>query len=108
MPDIDFGLAYDFINPADGVPRQLRFARNWAPPGDPRVFDGTGQLVAIADDTRRADHGHTTALSAPDVHLDDVRAALRGWETWAMITDTEVNLAEVRRRIDSAGLGCLR
>ena len=105
MPDIDLGLAYDFLDPADGVPRQLRFQRNWAPPGDPRVFDGTGQLVAIVDDRQRPDDGHTLALSRPGVTFADVAAALEGWETWAMLTDTEVNLAEIRRRIHAAGLG---
>ena len=105
MPDIDLGLAYDFLDPADGVPRQLRFQRNWAPPGDPRVFDGTGQLVAIVDDRQRSDDGHTRALSRPGVAFADIQAALEGWETWAMLTDTEVNLAEIRRRIHAAGLG---
>jgi hypothetical protein len=31
MSDIDLGLAFDFIDPADGVARQLRFSRNLAP-----------------------------------------------------------------------------
>lgn len=105
MPDVDFGLAYDFIDPADGRPRQLRFQRNWAPPGDPRVFDGTGQLIAVVCADRHPDNGHTIAISSPGVGLDDIHTALDGWETWAMITDTEVNLAEIRRRINDAGLG---
>jgi hypothetical protein len=48
MSDIDLGLAFDFIDPAGGVPRQLRFSRNLAPPGDARVCDDSGQLVAVS------------------------------------------------------------
>lgn len=105
MPDIDFGLAYDFIDPADGVPRQLRFQRNWAPAHDPRIFDGTGQLVAIVADAHRPDNGHTLAITRPGVSFAAVEDALRGWETWAMLGDTQVNLAEICRRIHAAGLG---
>lgn len=105
MPDIDFGLAYHFIDPHDGIPRQLRFHRNWAPPGDPRIFDGTGQLVAVIADAQRPDNGHTLAVSRPNVTYADVESALDGWQTWAMIDGTEVNLAEIRRRIHAAGLG---
>lgn len=47
MADIDYALAYDFIDPAEGMARQLRFRRNWEPPGGPGVFGGTGQLVAV-------------------------------------------------------------
>ena len=65
MSDIDFGLGLDFVDPADGVPRQLRFERNWAPPGDPRVFDGTGQLVAVIADGTRPDNGHTYVSPGP-------------------------------------------
>jgi len=104
MPDIDFGLAYEFIDPADGAPRQLRFQRNYAPAGDPRTFDGTGQLIAVVADGRRLDNGHPLAISRPDVPLEAVEAALDGWETWAMVGDTDVNLAEIRRRIHDAGL----
>lgn len=108
MPDVDFGLAYDFIDPADGRPRQLRFQRNWAPPGDPRVFDGTGQLIAVVCADRHPDNGHTIAISRPGVGLDAVNTALGGWETWAAVTRTQYNLAAIRARINSAGLGCRR
>ena len=86
MPDIDYGLALDFVDPADNIARQLRFQLNWAPPGDPRLFDGTGQLVAVIDDTRRPDHGRTQALTRPRVAHADVDAALHGWQTWASST----------------------
>jgi hypothetical protein len=104
MADIDFGLALDFVDPSDGVPRQLRFTRNWAPPGDPRVFDGTGQLVAVVADRARPDDGHTIALTRPNVHIDDVEKILDGWESWARITSEVINLAQIRRRIVDAGL----
>jgi hypothetical protein len=61
MSDIDLGLAFDFIDPADGVPRQLRFSRDLAPPGDPRVFVDTGQLIAVVVDVRRPTSGSTTS-----------------------------------------------
>lgn len=32
MPDIDYGLALDFIDPPDNITYQLRFQLNWAPP----------------------------------------------------------------------------
>lgn len=104
MADIDFGLALDFVDPSDGIPRQLRFARNCAPPGDPRVFDGTGQLVAVVADRTRPDDGHTLAISRPGVHIDDVQKVLDGWESWAQINDEVINLAQIRRRIVAAGL----
>jgi len=31
MTEIDYALTRDFIDPADGKPRQLRFRRNFAP-----------------------------------------------------------------------------
>jgi hypothetical protein len=104
MADIDYALAWDFIDPADGVPRQLRFQRNSVPKNDPRVFDGTGLLVAVVANGGRDDNGDSVAISRPNVRFDDVEAALEGWQTWAMLTDTEVNLAQIRRRIHAAGL----
>jgi hypothetical protein len=115
MPDIDFGLAWDFIDPADRVPRQLRFQRNWAPAGDPPIFDGTGQLVAVVADRHRPDNGDTIAISRPNVAQSDIEAALDGWETWARVSVADravlriggsntANLATIRGRIHAAGL----
>lgn len=72
MPDIDYALAWDFIDPSDGKPRQLRFRQNYAPRNDPRVFDGTGQLVAVVADGYRPDNGDEIAISHPNVQFDDV------------------------------------
>ncbi|MEB3023021.1 MULTISPECIES: hypothetical protein [Mycolicibacter] len=105
MADVDYGLAYDFIDPADGIPRQLRFVRNWAEPGASQPFDGTGQLVAVVAAAGRGDNGSALAISRPNVRRDDVEAALEGWQTWAMLGDDGVNLGEIRRRINAAGLG---
>ena len=55
MADIDYGLAYDFVD-TDGRPRQLRFRRNYAPAGTADTFDGTGQLVAVIADAARPDN----------------------------------------------------
>jgi hypothetical protein len=61
--EIDFGYAWDFIDDT-GRSRQLWFRRTWAPPRDPRVFDGTGQLVAIVTEADRTDSYHTKSPSA--------------------------------------------
>jgi hypothetical protein len=102
--DIDYGLALDFIDDADGRPLQLRFRRNWAPADSPETFDGTGQLIAVVADAERADNGDIVSISRPDVCRADVEAALDGWETWAELTAESVNLAAIRRRIHAAGL----
>ena len=111
MTEIDYALAFDFIDPSDGVPRQLRFRRNFAPRHDPRTFDGTGQLVAVVADAHRRDNGHEVPISRPGVNFADVEAALAGWQDWATLhladngIDRVINLAQIRRRIDAAGLG---
>jgi hypothetical protein len=104
MSDIDLGLAFDFIDPADGVARQLRFSRNLTPPEDPRVLDDTGQLIAVVVDVRRPDNGHTIPVSRPNVRFQDVETALHGWETWAVNGTDTVDLAAIRRRVRAAGL----
>ncbi|GAB4667492.1 hypothetical protein [Mycobacterium avium] len=110
MTEIDYALAWDFIDPSDGKPRQLRFRRNLAPRNDPRVFDGTGQLVAVVADARRPDNGDEIAISRPGVLFDDVETALDGWERWATILeenngiDRYMNLAAIRERLRAAGL----
>jgi hypothetical protein len=110
MAEIDYALAWDFIDPADGKPRQLRFRRNFAPRNDPRIFDGTGQLVAVVADGHRSDNGDEIAISQPGVAFDDVEAALDGWEDWAILyfhdngIDRCINLALIRDRVRAAGL----
>lgn len=111
MPDIDFALAWDFIDPDDGKPRQLRFRRNYAPPGDKRVFDGTGQLYAAVADGARNDNGDEVPISRDGVSFEAVETALDGWEDWATLhvhhngIDRWMNLALIRQRINAAGLG---
>ena len=78
MTEIDYALAWDFVDPADGKPRQLRFRRNFAPRNDPRVFDGTGQLVAVVADAHRSDNGDQIAISRPDVSYNAIETALHG------------------------------
>lgn len=110
MTDIDYALAWDFIDPTDGKPRQLRFRQNYAPPDDPRIWDGTGQLIAVVADARRPDNGDEIPISRPDVLLDDVEAALEGWQDWATLhvdeydIDRTINLGTIRERIRAAGL----
>lgn len=110
LTEIDYALAWDFVDPADGKPRQLRFRRNFAPRNDPRVFDGTGQLVAVVVDRHRSDNGDQIAISRPDVLFDDVESALVGWQDWATLYIAEdgieriINLALIRDRIADKGL----
>jgi hypothetical protein len=101
---IDYGLALDFIDDADGRPLQLRFRRNWAPADSPETFDGTGQLIAVVTDAGRPDNGDIMAISRPNLSRADIEAALNGWETWAELTPETINLAQIRRRIHAAGL----
>jgi hypothetical protein len=102
--DIDYGLALDFIDDRDGRPLQLRFRRNWAPPGATETFDGTGQLIAVVADAGRTDDGDIVAISRAGVARADVEAVLDGWQEWAELTPDTINLAQIRRRIHDAGL----
>jgi hypothetical protein len=104
MADIDYGLAWDFIDDRDGRPLQLCFRRNYAPKGSPETFDGTGQLIGVVAAEGRADNGDIVAISRPGVTRTAIDTALDGWQYWAMLTDDTVNLAEIRRRIHAADL----
>ncbi|MGE2817937.1 hypothetical protein ACQI5H_22750 [Mycobacterium heidelbergense] len=106
--EIDFGEAWDFLDDA-GRPRHLRFRRNWAPPGDARVFAETGQLVAVIGDVGRSDNFDELAISGPNVSYAAIQAALDGWQEWAMVLDAGdycwISLAQIQRRVNQAGLG---
>jgi hypothetical protein len=101
--DIDYALAWNFFD-FDGRPRQLRFRRDDQETAGFDVLTGTGQLVAVIDDPQRLDRGDTVAISRPGVDFAAVEDALAGWQSWAMIGENTVNLAEIRRRISTAGL----
>jgi hypothetical protein len=98
--DIDYALAWQFIDDRDGRPRQLRFRCD---DGDQSTA-ATGQLIAVIADGARDDNHHTVPISRPSVQRVDVDHALDGWQSWAGLTDETVNLAEIRRRIHAAGL----
>lgn len=110
MVDKDYALAWQFIGDS-GRPRQLRFRMNFAPAGDPRIFDGTGQLIAVIADADRPDNGDEIAITRPRVNEVDVDAALDGWEDWALLheerngLDRWISLAAIQHRINAAGLG---
>ena len=111
MSDIDFAMAFKFIDPDTGRPMQLRFRQNYAPSGQDRVYDGAGQLYAIVADARRADNGDHFAISRPGVSFDQVEQVLEGWQDWATLLadenghDRSINLGAITRRINAAGLG---
>jgi hypothetical protein len=106
--EIDYGDAWDFVDD-DGKPYKLRFRRNPAPRKDPRIFDGTGQLIAVVADVNRPDNHAEIPISRPNVLQADVERVLDGWEQWAAVIDTGtyclINLARIRSRIHAAGLG---
>ncbi|WP_179476250.1 hypothetical protein [Mycolicibacterium vinylchloridicum] len=110
MVDKDYALAWQFVD-SSGKPRQLRFRMNFAPPDDPRTFDGTGQLVAAIADADRPDNFHEIPISRPNVNEDDVDAAIEGWEHWALLytenngIDRWISLDAIQARINAAGLG---
>jgi hypothetical protein len=87
----------------------LRFRRNWAPPGDPRIFDGTGQLIAVAGDADQGCEPEEIALSRPGALLADGDHALEGWQEWATVIGDDIHrlisLDHIQRRINDAGLG---
>ena len=76
--DIDLGDAYDFVD-EDGKPYKLRFRRNWAPRNDPRIFDGTGQLIAVVADVTRPDNHPEIAISRIVEKHGDVERSAPEW-----------------------------
>ena len=111
MSDIDYA-AWDFIDPADGKPRQLRFRflrQHVTPPESPRIFEGIGQLIAVVDKANHPENGDEIAISRPEVRRDEVEDAIKGWENWATHyvgpgTKRIADLALIRDRIRAAGL----
>ncbi|ART74332.1 hypothetical protein BTO20_37555 (plasmid) [Mycobacterium dioxanotrophicus] len=94
--EIDFALAWTFVDAIDGKPRQMRFAYE---PGSQR-----GQLVAAVACATRTDNHDTIAISRTGVAYTDIEHALTGWQDWATIAPGLVSLTAIRQRITSAGL----
>ncbi|WP_441964844.1 hypothetical protein [Mycolicibacterium houstonense] len=95
--DTDYALAYSFIDTADGKPRQLRFRHN-------ATDQRRGQLVAVIANGDRQDNGDTIPISRPNVTFESVQLALSGWQIWARLTDTLINLTAIREQIQIARL----
>lgn len=108
MSDIGFGETWDFLDPR-GRSTRLRFRRDILSSGDYRIFDTTGQLIAVAADHEHAGDDAEIAVSRPHVRLADVTAALTGWHAWATLLDNGnrrwISLAQIQDRIRAAGLG---
>jgi hypothetical protein len=104
---IDYADAWDFLDD-DGRPFKLQFRRNWAPPEDPRIFDGTGQLIAVVADNQRPDNHDEIAITRPGVLQAEVEKVIDGWEEWATLLDDGIyrwlSLTQIRSRIHAAGL----
>lgn len=95
--DTDYALAYSFIDTADGKPRQLRFRHS-------SLDQRRGQLVAVVANGDRQDNGDTMPISRPNVKYESVQTALNGWQIWARLTDTLINLTVIREQIHIARL----
>ncbi|MCV7200598.1 hypothetical protein H7J71_01045 [Mycolicibacterium peregrinum] len=95
--DTDFALAYSFIDATDGKPRQLRFRHNL-------VDQSRGQLIAVVADGRRPDNGDCIPISHANVKFEKVQWALTGWQIWARLTDTQINLTVIREQLRIRGL----
>ncbi|KPN46206.1 hypothetical protein [Mycobacterium intracellulare] len=108
MADIDYGEAWDFVDD-QGRALHLRFRRNWAPDGDPRIFDETGQLIAVVGEGNAGCGDEGIALSRPGVLRADVDHALTDWQDWATLVGDDIHrlisLNQIQRRINDAGLG---
>ncbi|PJE06641.1 hypothetical protein [Mycobacterium sp.] len=108
MAEIDFAQAWYFLDSA-GKRFHLRFRPSSAPPDEERLDDGTGQLIAVVADARRADRNHRIAITRSNVLLTEVESVLDGWEDWAAVLDAGtyrwISLPQIQRRIDAAGLG---
>lgn len=108
MAEIDFAQAWYFLDSA-GDPFHLRFRLSPAQPAEGRLFDQTGQLIAVDADARRAGRHRRIAVSRSEVWLTEVESALDGWEDWAAVLDAGtyrwISLPQIQRRIDAAGLG---
>lgn len=112
MTDIDYRLSMDFIDPADGKPRQLRFRfheQHVPTPKKSSMPEGTGQLIAVVAKPYDRDNGDEIAISRPEVQRADVEAAIDGWQNWATRyvgpgTKRVADLALIRDRIRAAGL----
>lgn len=104
MTDLDYAQNWDFIDPADGKRRKMRFRFHELHYPLPRIadYEGTGQLIAVAE------NGDEIAISRPDVQRGDMEAAIAGWENWASHYASPrkrvVDLALIRDRLRAAGL----
>jgi hypothetical protein len=80
------------------------------PRNDPRIFNGTGQLVAVVADAQRPDNADEIAISRPGVLFDDVETGLDGPQdpatryVYANGTEHTINLAIIGDRMRAAGL----
>lgn len=70
--DIDYGLAYDFIDDRDGRPLQLRFRCDWMPADSANTVEATGQLIAMIADPLRTDYADIVTISRPHVQCADI------------------------------------
>lgn len=104
MPSIDYALAFDFIDPElPTTPYRLEFRYPYKAGEDPspRVSNPIGQLVAVVK-SRYPSRDAVVPVSRSHVHFNDVEAAVDA-DNWPHIQGG-IDLAEIRRRIQAAGL----
>ena len=105
MPTADYALAFDFIDPADPtVPYRLEFRYPYR--ADERPQPQAPTPPASSSRSSRAHHpkrGTTVAVSRPGVRFNAIEDAVRR-EPWPMLPGEKIDLAQIRRRIQAAGL----
>jgi len=108
MSEIDYALAWDFIDPADAKPASCG-SGGTSPPQRPahlRRARTTRRRGCRRTSQRQRDE---IAISRPGISFDDVEAALAGWKDWATLRiadngiDRTINLARIRDRIRAKG-----
>lgn len=108
MSDIGFGETWDFLDQR-GRSTRLRFRRDLESRGDYRIFDATGQLIAVAADLDHTGEDAEIAVSRRHVRLAAVTTALEGWHGWATLLGNGnrrwISLTQIQDRIREAGLG---
>ena len=104
MRSIEFALAYDFVEPPDtSIAHRLEFLCDCDPlPADPDIANPVGQLRAVV----RGIHpmrGTAVPVSRAGVRYNDVVAAIG--RLWPWRGGYQIDLAQIRERLDMAGLG---
>ena len=105
MTEIDYALAYQFIDPAHPQRvHRLSFDTDAVPYGDPAVTNPTGHVVAVVVNFGQPDNYAKYRISYQHIRFNDADAAVYGDHLPWLEPDRTVNLAAIRERLRAAGL----